>query len=223
MRNTRSQDRCHVSGCYQARYNKTRFCGVHQHRLSYTGHVNGRPIRQTDLKPHQKRAYELLGEVQHKLGIQDAIAVCNEILDHGKRPDLSPLRQHLKRLTTKGLTGLEMLSWIGAVYLYSHYAPHKLPDDQRLTHALARAVLMSRRRDCLGGDPKQPIYRNPTPRTLKTFGEYLRKHFAMFFAGPNGFVQWVEKQDQKSHQRAASMSSAFADDKITTSSPGDSH
>lgn len=86
------------------------------------------------------------------------------------------------RLHAQSISPLDILKEVAAVWLYAHKYPNFLPDDQRLTFALARNAgrLATFERRAYGASGTKSI-RHPPAREAREMGEHIRQSLARFF------------------------------------------
>jgi hypothetical protein len=220
--NQNRQLKCAVEWCKKKRRGLARHCTTHENNLKRNGHVKAWSIRQRAFKPYQARVAVFLQEHGSEPVVRQAERWLAGLIASGGR-DLveessrqtrgrasSTLSDFLKRLCAKEVSGRELLERVGAVWLLSWREPLSLPDDDRLTFALAKSIIYTRplRGRFMGTDKKgRRKHRAPRPQgaTLQALGGHLREHLGAFAAY---LVAGLEVQDKTA---AASVERVGAD------------
>ena len=149
-----------------------------------------------------------LREHQEHPGIQAALAWIGGWLRASSLRDLDqPGQLHAARLDAHGVTPLAILTECGAVWLYSTRNPRTLPDDARLTFAMAYAVLRLAphdvRRVYHSARSTTVRYATSTHAVRTAVGDHLRRTLALLL------YRIAETIAARSEQMAA-MRDAFA-------------
>ncbi|MBK8191388.1 MAG: hypothetical protein IPK79_13190 [Vampirovibrionales bacterium] len=145
----RSQNRwqqCEVGGCYKPRHQSSQYCANHARRQQYYGHAEGYRIKKKDLAPFLKSVKRFFRKHKEHPAIVESIKVLDEWLYEGvilASNGGGKACQELRRLYDSGIRGKDVLEVAGAVWLMSHHLPAMIPDDERLTFALSRAILQT--------------------------------------------------------------------------------
>lgn len=133
---------CAMPACRNFRARFSPYCPSHWNTLSRLGHPGARALTRRDLKPFRTLAEHLLTTYADRPDTAAAITWCESLLH--KYPD-DRTGPQLARLKREGVTGRELLAAWLAVWGYADRYPASLPDDGRLTVALGRAALRTRR------------------------------------------------------------------------------
>ena len=199
---------CACPGCVLPRIWTSRFCRKHRSRSMKHGHPDGREVTAKQLKPYRELASDILERFADHPGVCEAAAWFDRLLENstaalslarqGNRVNSLTARE-LHRVRSAGLTGREALEIVVAVQLLSHYDSRTLPDDDRLTFAMANAVLRSRpyeyRHIGLGttSKPKRRVYRvGATVR--RELGTLIRDKLAPLLANLSSYVEQEFRQ-----------------------------
>jgi hypothetical protein len=201
--------KCSVEWCQKKRRGLARYCTTHENNLKRNGHVKTWSIRQSAFKPYQARVSAFLRAHGNEPLVRQSERWLAGLIASGgrdlveqrprqRRAKPSTISGFLTRLAAKGVPGRELLERVGAVWLLSWRDPLCLPDDDRLTFALAKSVIYTHplRGRFMGTDKKgRRKHRAPRPQgaTLQALGEHLREHLGPFAAY---LVSEIEVQDR---------------------------
>ncbi len=174
----------HTKVCPSCRHIHSRlgpWCSRCGRAVSNTGHAKGRLIRKGTLRPHRKFTSGLLAQHREHRSVKAAVSWCGKLLASAREDDVS---RELRRLRDQGVSPIEVLETIGAVYALAHFDPHSLPDDQRFTFNVANAVFRLRpsysRDTSINGDRGYRYERQKT--TMKRdLGMTIRSTLGVFF------------------------------------------
>ena len=161
--------RCEVPGCNKPRWKLGRFCRNHQYVSNQYGHPLGKWIRLYQYQIETDEIRSLFRTNPHHPGLKEALKVIDQQFLSGLTK-LSREREWLQVIDHQ-VPALEILIRITALYLYSWRNPSKLPDDNRLTYALARAVFKSAKK-------AKQLERKTV---LEATGKLLRERLSAFF------------------------------------------
>jgi hypothetical protein len=140
--------RCSVPDCEKPRNCISRFCTWHKDANRRYGHPLGRIIEKQELAGYvqmAKTAFKRMGD-QHP-ALVAAVDLMQTHLDprqepnRGKRPSHNPrwaLWRELERL--RGVDPTDALAVAVAVWMFSAANPRELPDNARLSYALAHCI-----------------------------------------------------------------------------------
>ena len=134
-----SREQCSAIGCHNHRHAVSKYCSKHYHANSLNGHPNGRRLsRKTDYGYEHLLAKSFIEEHLNHVGIGQALSFITNWLTNDTNP-LSHLES--KRLSSNGVTALDVLIESTAVFLMARLQPHLIPSSETLTLAIANAVL----------------------------------------------------------------------------------
>jgi len=208
-------------GCDRRRHALGRHCRQHQRRRERWGHPLGCRVPAVALKRHLRWWREFIGLNPESPQLKRAVAHIARLL-RGDLPATAltiswriprpprGIKAHLRRLHEGGLGGAEALAMVGALNRLA-YSEHPLdvgalPDDDRLSVAMGRAVVLSRplpkRRDprTPSGYAKDKSVEPPGSICL-ALGRHLRGQLAGLFA-------WVTLEERKSKDKKTREASA---------------
>ncbi len=136
---------CSAGGCAKLRHWTTQWCRLRTQRVNLYGHPRGRMIYRREYRGFFKTVRQHVARCP-----AETLRVMHELLRDILTPHWPPKNfrsrryvvwQELERL--RGVSNREQkaLLIVSAIYLLSHHYPDILPDDERLTRALAHGVL----------------------------------------------------------------------------------
>lgn len=134
---------CACPGCFETRYGVSNYCKPHLRANRTHGHPRGVRIASQDYAAELREVRRLLRDhaTTHS-GTQNALALVDSWMQRAARGDPDVVGQReLARLARHGITAETLLAEAAAVFAFSRRNPHRLPDDQRLTFALANNLL----------------------------------------------------------------------------------
>lgn len=203
---------CAIHRCPQRNNGLSPWCGKHRQRAQSYGHPEGRRIWPRDYRGELAAVVALFEANAEHAGLRTATGWVAEWMQQSTFGDKAqPGYQHMRRLSDHGVTPLDVLIECSAVWLYAMRNPRTLPDDARLTFALAVAVIGLAPLECVRGyrhpTGMVPFYRRARSRVRQAIGEHLRSHLARLFVN---VVRGVEQQEQQVREASASMSLPFA-------------
>ena len=129
---------CEVPRCHRPRLGASHYCRAHSRARARWGHPQGSRLLRRYYERERRDVTLFLREHEEHPGIQAALAWIGGWLRASSLRDLDqPGQLHAARLDAHGVTPLAILTECGAVWLYSTRNPRTLPDDARLTFAMA--------------------------------------------------------------------------------------
>jgi hypothetical protein len=180
---------CDLPGCRYRRSFTSRWCCNHADNLRQYGHPLARHIFRREYEGHVKYARRFLTRHAQHPAVIAALEVVDGLLQPGHQPAVRRLSEHyqlwkeLVRLERERLQPREVLDVILGLFLFSCHNPRVLPDDQRLTYALANAVFRCRplysRKQWTGTEVKS-IPQPPGALAVGLLGNRLRDALAPF-------------------------------------------
>src|SRR5262249_14795232 len=134
---------CSVPYCADTRHGASTYCPRHRKANRMYGHPLGRRILTRDYAPEARKIAALLKAHPDHPGTARALAWVEAWLARAKAGDTTtPGFAQVARITAHGVTALQVLHACAAVWAYAQRNPRALPDDERLTFALASAVFL---------------------------------------------------------------------------------
>lgn len=202
---------CSARGCTKRRHWTGKWCPTHAWRMRHHGHEHGLILDKDLVLVYRKKMAAFL-EAYHDIAqVKAAVAVMDKLLSGRMLPKKSYAQRELRRLretpfgqmtvsamltaesvtareavdSGSGLTPLEALEIVGAIYLLSLYRPDTLPDDRRLTFALATWLykarpMVYRRKRCEKSGRTYNYFAEPNSGAREDVGSLVRKHLAVF-------------------------------------------
>jgi len=89
------------------------------------------------------------------------------------------------KLYREGVSAQECLEEVVAIWVYAMRKPMAIPDDLRLTYALARNLIRMGKFNSKTSSGGNNYTQSPNPNELKAVGEYLRHSLARFVLNVN--------------------------------------
>ncbi len=207
---------CDARGCRFRRNFTSRFCSRHRTKLRLYGSPEGRYIRKLEYGGYVKIVRQFFARHANHVALQAAEDAVRAILTpareqpHGRHLRLSPTYQlwrELSRLQSARVEPREALETVVAVWLLSYHQPRVLPDSERLTYALANAVLRLAPLDAVKGwdhiaGKPWSVSRTPGALAVGLLGRRLRDALVPFLVN---VVQSLEADHdtQQKHLRAS--------------------
>jgi hypothetical protein len=134
-----SREQCSSVGCHKNRTGVSKYCNKHYHANMLNGHPLGRRLSpKTDYGYELQLARAFIEEHLNHVGIGQALSFLSNWLSNDTNP-LSHLES--KRLSSNGVTALEVLIESTAVFLMARLQPNLIPTSEALTLAIANGVL----------------------------------------------------------------------------------
>lgn len=193
---------CSARSCTRLRHFVESYCVLHRNRYKRHGHPEALAIRPEHVAPYRAQVADFLERHAEHPGVVAAVRFMEQLLrgcfsipqsalsapgSSRANGPVVPLREHLQRLFQKRLSAREALERVMAVWLFSWREPVRLPDDERLTFALGRALMRARPQRCrfTGTDSKgRRTYRQRDirPAVVRAAGLVLREGLLPFAA-----------------------------------------
>jgi len=218
---------CSTDGCNNRRAYTYARCWACVSKLRRNGTAEGGYIHDSKFKPWRKHAALILDQFADSPQIQAAVEAADVLLREPETftaqaasrtlwqknvpiPAMNWRRvgHHIRRVVADGLTGRELLDRIAGVWLFSYHDRKALPDNDRLSHALAETILGSRPyRKRISLSKKSP--KRPGRPVMLGLGVAIRKRFGLFL---DGMTQYMNRQHTKTWQQAEAMRKPLNDD-----------
>lgn len=160
FRYTHNAAPCESAGCGARRFGVANYCLSHLRARQAHGHPLGRAIRKCDYASERNRIARLLEEQPEYPGVRAALDWLQSLLTRASYGSGAIARDEFRRLAAAGVKPRSLLIEMAAVWAFAREYPNRLPDDARLSFALAAAVLKL------------------APRIVKTGGTERRYHTA---------------------------------------------
>lgn len=175
------QRSCSAPSCTRRRNRVSAFCKYHERRKQSYGHPQGKLIKPAEYVIEKAEARTLLERNAEHEGVVNAIAWLDQWLkDSGEGYTTLPGARHFHRLHSHGVTAFDILVEFAALWLYSTRYPRRLPDDARLTYALAvnvfRMIPLDRIEDWRTGKKRSALPRHGETRDT---GQRIRDTLGM--------------------------------------------
>ena len=211
---------CDVTGCGRKREWVSRFCVRHLRRTVNTGHPLQPTIRAYMFRKEQSDVRDLLAENTGHSGLILAEKFVSDWLSHrGRFAEVTkahPIRQQLRR---SGVTPRDVVIAGAAIWLFSERFPASLEQDERLTFAIANAVLQLMPRERRQKTPGGRIeYRRPGLAARREIGEVLRREIGALFLNIARTVQAGPERQRMQREQLLAPFDGLAKARITTPS-----
>ena len=201
---------CRIPGCKSPRMGAT-LCDRHRKFRRKYGDPQGHKLLAKNYTSERRQVAALFAAYPEHPGVLDACRWLRAWLDASIAGDKSqPGYVHVARLHRWEVQPLAILSEVCAVWLYAQRNPHALPDDQRLTFALAVAMLLLAPKDYLKswfykcGERRH--YREAGYEDRKAIGDHLRLTLARLLVN---VAHTCEERQQQKQKRAQSFGLPF--------------
>jgi len=196
-----AREQCSVSTCSKHRSGISQWCSYHKGKNHRYGHPLGHhlsPTKDYATELHQIKA--LVCQHSGHPGIRSALQWIAEWLLNAAEGKDVPGKGDMRRLHQHGVSPTQVLAEAAALFLHSQRFPQRLPDDERLTGAIAHNVLSLAPRDYrsvyLGGKLKSR-YKPLSAPSQRAVGNHIRSVLSVLFAGMVSELdrQWQLQQD----------------------------
>lgn len=160
--------KCSVSNCFKGRYGLSSYCKNHSRKQYLYGSPLGSGVFKHDYQEELKEAKAFLKKYAEHPAVKAAIGFFNERLEDASKGFHGIGKDEYKTLHAEGITGQQCVEVFLTVWLYSSRNPHRLPDDIRLTYALATHIFGIKRKKTWKASVKKEV------------GEELRRVLGVF-------------------------------------------
>lgn len=110
------------------------------------GHPEGRRIKPDEYQGERQEVHKFFEHHSKHAAVIAALSFFDKWLKDGAEGLEVPAKEDMHRLSTQGVTPMDMLVEVSAVWLLSRRRPRVLPDGLALTYALATSLLYLRPR-----------------------------------------------------------------------------
>lgn len=204
---------CAVPGCSKNRLGVAQYCHAHAGRLYTYGHPQGIPIPRDIYADELREVRELFTSNKDHPGLISVVHWIEswvEAASNHEAPAGNAIfgRIHVKRIHGReGLTALDILTEIAAIWVFATRYPQRLPDDQRLTFALSRNVArLATLEKVQYGNTKSKTTKNPTVAELRGVGLRIRQTLGLFLIN---VVESLKRKAEKAQDFKDSLSIPF--------------
>jgi hypothetical protein len=193
------QLKCSHRGCQLPRKGLHRWCSSHRVKARRYGHPDGRALRPMEIKQARSAVDRLFWSNPEHSGVKAAAAYLEDWMRRGAGGDSSipGAKDDWQRLLASGVTSMQVLKELCAVFLLSRTSPSGLPDDQRLDFAMSRAVLgLAPARTRISRSGK--VHRvEPSYAALRSIGRLARSSLAPFLVAVVSAVDGLPEADRR--------------------------
>jgi hypothetical protein len=203
---TNENKRCTVDGCFNSRHKVSGLCKHHSGVRDRYGHPLGRAILKREYQAEQGDIKEFVARNVEHAAIKAGVQWFDGLLKAVSQGLNVPAKRELKQLIYAGVDGRKCLEAVLSTWLYSNRRPSLLPDDIRLTFAIARAVLglAPREKKKVHKNGKEHFYyRKLSYSSQKALGAYIRESLAVLAV--NVFQALHRKLQREDELRTAMM------------------
>jgi hypothetical protein len=176
------------------------------------GHPDAHAIRVEAYRMEQEIVRSILKRNAGWKGVRAAEDFFTDWLKSAQLGDNVPGRRDMAYMADQGVTGADCVQRAAAIWVYSAWHPGQLPDDDRLTFALALAVLKgaSRKQRGVDWDEKRQrrhfTYRHISSTTRREIGKYIRESIGVFLIN---LTNALAQEEQIENKRKMELSAKF--------------
>lgn len=187
---------CKAPGCDRPRTGVSSYCGTHHHPLMIYGHPFGRAIPRKEYAKEIGEVTALLESNPDHPGLTAVIRWFNEWMTQAATGDAPCGNEMFSHMHRQGLSATAIVIEVCAVWVYAQRNPHRLPDDQRLSYALARnpVRLAGFEQSTLRSGRK--MTKHPKTLELRESGKRIRSTLALFLINITDSLKRREEQVQ---------------------------
>lgn len=187
---------CKVPGCGRARHGVGGYCGSHGSTFYDHGHPQGRAITRAEYAEHCGAVARLLERNAEHPGVLAALAFLDDWKAKGAEgvPGTVALRS-AHWMSAHGVSSLAILTEAGGLWLFASDNPRALPDDARLTYALAHVVMRLAPREATGVCPSgRATFRRFGGNAKRELGDFLREALCPLFCNLTNHFDALRRQ-----------------------------
>jgi hypothetical protein len=207
-----SKEPCSIPHCTRNRLGVNQYCNAHSIKSLRYGHPLGRTIPRSDYQQELNEVLEMFQSHKDHPGLVSVLKWLDDWIEVASKEE-APVgnyilgRIHVKRIHGMEISALDILAEISAVWVYAHRYPQSLPDDKRLTYALARNVIrLATFEKVRYGNTKTKSTKHPPALELRGVGERIRQTLALFLIN---VVKSLEAKAEKTKDFRNSLSIPF--------------
>jgi hypothetical protein len=197
---------CTAPGCERPRASVNLYCNKHLHPTLIYGHPLGRSILRKTYARETAEITSLFEANPDHPGMTSVLRWINEWMTQavaGEAPCGTGIFAHMSR---RQLSAMSILIEICSVWLFSHRNPTLLPDDQRLTFALARNPVRLCGFENTTLRSGQTQTKQPKAVELRESGQRIRTTLALFFIN---VIESLKRRDEQAQAVRSSLSIPF--------------
>jgi hypothetical protein len=192
-----SQRPCSFRGCANRRWKISPLCSKHTQAKLVHGVPDGRAILTSEIEPFRKLVRRFLKKHAEHPAVLAALSAVTELITptseaepKGRFDARGHLNRYLRHMRDENVSALDILEETTATYLLSRFDPRRLPSNEALTWALARAAFYSVelpplrkawRFKGLKGECVGMVRRKPGSSSCKLLGTKLRRTLGLFY------------------------------------------
>lgn len=201
-----SKKPCSVPGCDGLRSGVTQYCGRHHHPATLYGHPLGRAIPRKEYAKEVNEVTALLASNPDHPGLTAVLRWLNEWMSQAVTGDAPCGNEMFSHMQQQGLSALEILTEICAVWVYAQRNPHRLPDDMRLTYALARNPVRLGMFQQVTRRNGRKMTKHPKAVEMRESGKRIRHTLALFLIN---ILDSLKRREEQTEAVRSSLSIPF--------------
>ena len=175
------EKKCLVNSCFNHRHKVSGYCKTHDRQRERYGHPLGWAINKREYMREQEDVWTFIDKHIGHPAIKAGIDWFNKLLADSASGLRVPAKAELNQLIREGVEGKACLNAVLSVWLFSERKPAILPDDIRLTFALANALFGTAHRikiQVYRHGKQHHYYKPASHRAIKELGQYVRQNLA---------------------------------------------
>lgn len=200
---------CSVESCQKRRQTTSRWCPGHAKKVRLYGSPTGRPLRAAELRPYKEEFAGFMLRYVSTPQVRAAVKLLDDLLSLG-RVGHGLTQFQLHRLRSQGVTGMEALQCVAAVFLLSRDRPALLPDDRQLTMAIGAQLFKLRplegRTVFTRKGKEERQYVPPPAVARREVGELVRSKLGTFMMRVE---QALHEEESRSRALALTLATPF--------------
>ena len=182
--------KCSANGCHNYRHRISKYCKRCARQRWYWGHPEATGINRKDYAYEMLLVEEAIRKNTAHCGINDAVNYLDALLkDAHDGFNYFPEAEHAARLYDDAVLGIELLTELSAIYLYSRRFRTKIKSDMHLTYLLGSKFIRCR-----------PYSGRTTGPKHKAVGEFLMNDIGIMLLTVALGAEQVERNKRKEAQ-----------------------
>lgn len=191
-----------------------RFCRPHHDARLLWGHPEGRNLKAAERHRYRPQVVRLLCTYANHRGVVAAKSFLSDLIN---KPQWWSTHEtvvtELSELSQRDPDPGELLTELASIWALHHFEPGNLPDDERLTFALAHAVIFHRHRGSRVAYHRRTFRPYQAPRQVKRpttayreLGRVIREQLGLFL---HQLCRRIEHERHKEAKRRADLREPF--------------
>lgn len=214
-----SRRRCRGPGCTSNRCGISPYCRRHHRGNTRHGHPEGRKINPKEYAHEKNVVAEFLERHAQHEGLQSAQRWLDRWPHAASVGEAVPGQREMARIAEHRVPAKDLLLEACSVFLFSRWQPRQLPDDERLTFALATGVLGKVPQEKRYGHKNgKPYYRGVPLRKVakREIGSRIRLHLAPLLLN---VALGIEAEREAQQREALALHQPFSTRSTTAAQP----